>query len=233
LVPTREDFANFFQKSASLPANDATQIEFTDPYKGISPEQISADKKSDQQGPKDSYNENTIFPGHIGDIQNSDTVIPGLLHRGANPGGSNDETHPWSEESLMNGLQALKDKGITVDVDFESPDPKDPCVAARIEAERKACEQLGMTFVNIPMDHSTPSQSDKDQLMTVLTQAKENGQQVYAHCREGRDRTGYMMAYVEKQLEGLSPQQAFAEEEAHGYNPYKQQKYPGLDTRNN
>ena len=46
-----------------------------------------------------------------------------------------------------------------------------------------------------------------------------------AHCREGRDRTGYMMAYAEKRLEGLTPQQAFAEEEAHGYNPYKQQKY--------
>lgn len=79
------------------------------------------------------------------------------------------------------------------------------------------------------MDHSTPSQTDVDQFIDVINQAKADGGEVYGHCREGRDRTGYMMACAQEKLLGTSPQEAFADDVAHGYNAYKQQKYPGLN----
>lgn len=166
LVPTNEDFASLWQGNGvreplrlgqsthleipnAFPGMTALDTSLPDPYAGLAKQEIKADTKGDRQSPQDNYNENTIWKNSDGQftgiagIQNSDTVIPGLLYRGANPGGCNDATHPWSEQTLLDGLQALKDKGVTVDVSFEAPQQNDPCIAARIAAEKQACAQKG------------------------------------------------------------------------------------------
>lgn len=197
----------------------------------MTPQQIAESRKRDAQSPNDHYDENAnqYFPG----IQNSFQVIPGLLYRGANPGGCNDATHPWTPESEMQGLQTLKGKGITTVVDFEAADPKDPTIAAKIATEKADCAALGMNFVAIPMSHEGPTQAQKDQFIKTIEDTQNAGGEVYCHCREGRDRTGYMIAYARQVLpgQGWTAQQARAEDERDGYNAYKQQLYPKLQVR--
>lgn len=215
-------------------------IDLPDPYQaaGVTQAQIDADARHNLESPNDGYNENAnqYFHG----VQNSFEVIPNLLYRGANPGGSGDDPQDpggqWSEQNLMQNLSQMKQQGITVDVDFESPDPKDPCVAARINAEAQACAALGIQFVNIPLSTKTPpTPEQQQQLLDTIKQAQQDGGQVYCHCREGRDRTGNMMAYVRENqsyispnLQDWSPTQARAEMENDGYNSYKQNKEPAM-----
>lgn len=235
--PVSPDGAIQFGSFDQLYANAGFRTDKTAPgaptdqasYGDLTPEQIAKSRKHDAQDPNDPYNENANqhFPG----IQNSFEVIPDVLYRGANPGGCNDATHPWTPESEMQGLQTLKSKGITTVVDFETGDSKDPLVAVKIATEKADCEKLGMTFVGIPMDpHDVPTQAQRDLFIKTIEDTQKAGGQVYCHCREGRDRTGYMVAQARMALpgQGWSADQARAEDESHGYNPFKQQKYPNL-----
>jgi protein tyrosine phosphatase (PTP) superfamily phosphohydrolase (DUF442 family) len=195
-------------------------------YNDLTPQQIEASREKNLQSPKDNYNENAnqYFAG----IQNSFEVIPGVLYRGANPGGCNDESHPWTPESIMNGLHTLKNSGITTVVDFEIATDADPTIAAKIALEKADCAALGINFVSMPMDHQGPSPDQMTEFKNIVQEAQKDGGEVYGHCREGRDRTGYMVGAIRQQLQGWTVAQARAEDESHGYNAYKQQRYPEL-----
>lgn len=211
-------------KDSKVPVPDSVK----EAVSQLTPQEIAKARASDKQNPHDHYNEDSTRNQYFKGIQNSREVIPGTLYRGANPGGSDDAKAPWSPESLMQGLQTLKDKGITTVVDFESGSG-DPFVAAKINAERAGCAALGINFVSIPMSHDGPTQAQETQFEDIVKQAKQNGGEVYCHCREGRDRTGFMVGLIRENLNGWSVAQAKAEDVADGYNAYKQKLYPALN----
>jgi protein tyrosine phosphatase (PTP) superfamily phosphohydrolase (DUF442 family) len=60
-----------------------------------------------------------------------------------------------------------------------------------LEAERKAVEAAGMRYVSVPMNGIVaPRHEDVDKVLALMN----SGQRVFIHCREGRDRTGTVVA---------------------------------------
>ena len=59
--------------------------------------------------------------------------------------------------------------------------------------EQKEAEQLGLRYVNVPMEGLTaPTDKQIADLMAVLNAADQGP--VFVHCREGKDRTGTVVA---------------------------------------
>ena len=61
------------------------------------------------------------------------------------------------------------------------------------DAERKAAESAGLQYFNVPMEGlDPPTDQQISKLMTVLNTADQAP--VFVHCREGKDRTGAVVA---------------------------------------
>ena len=234
--PEMQQSQQNFEQQATTPGTDLSIAiqEYRDGLVQNAEQQATTGQSGnrDAQNKKDDYDENAH--SDVKGIQNSIKVIPGALIRGANPGGCNDDTHTWTPESVMKGLIALKQAGVKTDISFETEKDDDNSIKGKIAVEKACCAMLGMNFINLAMDHGGPTYDQVNTFLTTVQKSMEDPSKgaVYCHCREGRDRTGYMVAEARVALQGVDPATAAKEDAFEGYNKYKQELYPFLQTPN-
>lgn len=108
----------------------------------------------------------------------------------------------------VEGLRELARMGVKLDVDLREPHEG-------TAVEQKVAEQLGMTYLNIPLPElSAPSESDVKKVLTVLT-AKDGGL-AFVHCRRGKDRTGTIVACYRMEQDHWTKARAMEEANKYG-----------------
>src|SRR5579883_2579096 len=101
------------------------------------------------------------------------------------------------------GFQSLAKLGVKTVVDLRIPD-------GQSNAEKKLVESLGMRYIHIPLHGGeTPTQSDIDRAFAVLLDQAQ--WPVFVHCREGKDRTGMIIACYRISHDGWTNIRALAE----------------------
>lgn len=76
--------------------------------------------------------------------------------------------------------------------------------------EQPRVTELGMTFINIPLNYWTlPSQDNVDAFLTVLDD--EQNRPIFVHCYHGADRTGVLIAMFRIMRSGWSLKEAYHE----------------------
>lgn len=133
-----------------------------------------------------------------------------MLYRGAQPSSA--------------GYEELKKLGITTVVNFR--DEKD-----EISKERTAVEALGMKYVSIPWRGSDmPNNAQVNSFLQLIS--SDPNQKIFVHCREGRDRTGVMVAAFRMAFENWTVDQSVKEMYAYRYHhfmlPHLQQYVEGF-----
>ena len=84
------------------------------------------------------------------------------------------------------GFQNLAKLGIKTIIDLRHG-------SEHADAERKAAESAGLHYINVPMEGlDPPTDQQISKLITVLESADQAP--VFVHCREGKDRTGAVVA---------------------------------------
>lgn len=97
----------------------------------------------------------------------------------------------------------LKQMGINVVVDFRNEQ-------GEIAREKKAVQAVGMQFVSLPW--SGRGEPTHDEVITFLNlMHNPQGKKVFVHCRQGRDRTGMMVALYRLTFDHWTVDNAIAE----------------------
>lgn len=118
------------------------------------------------------------------------------LYRGAQPPDS-----AW---------KPLAEKGVKVVVDLRRDRENGSHSAAN---EKRAVEAAGMRYVNIPMNGFTGP--DPKQVALALA-VLNSGETAFVHCRQGRDRTGTVIACYRMSHDRWSNERALEEANAYG-----------------
>ena len=85
------------------------------------------------------------------------------------------------------------------------------------EAEARAVEAAGMRYVNVPMNGSVaPRGTDIIKILTIL----DSGDGVFVHCREGKDRTGTVVACYRIAADGWENRRVLSEAKSLGMHWY-------------
>jgi protein tyrosine phosphatase (PTP) superfamily phosphohydrolase (DUF442 family) len=109
------------------------------------------------------------------------------------------------------GLAGLQKAGVKTIINLRSS-PNE------ILLERRACNQLGLVFVNIPMDGLHPVSSDqRKQFLSIL--ADKEQLPVFIHCQHGEDRTSCMVGIYRVETENWPAIQAYKEMLQNGFHP--------------
>jgi protein tyrosine/serine phosphatase len=111
------------------------------------------------------------------------------------------------------GIQQLKNLGVTTIVDLRGEDPD------RAAWERQQAESRGIRFVSIPVSGWDPPSNE--QVAQFLKIFRDNPKEkVFVHCRFGDDRTGVFVATYRMAVEGWPAQQAMNEMYFFGFNGF-------------
>lgn len=98
--------------------------------------------------------------------------------------------------------------GVKIDIDLRTK-------KEGTEIEKKAAEQLGIKYVNIPLPElSAPGKEDIQRVLKLLL--SNNSGTIFVHCRRGKDRTGTIIACYRIQHDGWDNRRALAEAKQHG-----------------
>ena len=128
-------------------------------------------------------------------LPNFATVAPGI-YRGAAP-----------TQTGLDTLRAMKVHTI-IDLRIE-----------KIALQEKAlAEQMGFTWIRLPMGKEAPTQKQVDTLLATL--AKADKEPVYVHCQYGADRTGCMIGIYRVQVQHWTFARAWTEMRKYGFKPY-------------
>lgn len=104
------------------------------------------------------------------------------------------------------GFQTLAHKGVKTVVDLRVPDGQSAW-------EEHIVESLGMHYVHIPFHGGRiPAQADVDRAFAILLDSAQ--WPVFIHCREGKDRTGMIVACYRISHDGWTNAKALAEAKA-------------------
>ena len=126
-------------------------------------------------------------------------------------GGKIDDSLFRGAQPRQDGVQQLKNLGVTTIVDLRGEDP------ARATWERQQAESLGIRFVSIPLDGwNAPSNEQVAQFLGIFRNNPK--ERVYVHCRYGEDRTGVFVAAYRMAVDGWQPDQAMNEMYYFGFN---------------
>jgi protein tyrosine phosphatase (PTP) superfamily phosphohydrolase (DUF442 family) len=139
---------------------------------------------------------------HATGVPNFGEVSPDL-YRGALPN--------------QDGLEALKNMGITLVIDLRGGDNKQ---------EEAIVKKLGMQYVSIPSHCPFPKDETFAKFLRVL---RENpGKKAFVHCRLGADRTGMAVASYRMAEEGWSAEEAMKEMQSFGFSGVHRAMCPGM-----
>jgi len=105
------------------------------------------------------------------------------------------------------GWKSLAKLGIKTVIDLRRPGEHST------ELEEKAVKAAGMRYVNIPMEGIVAPPEEKITQALSLLRA---GKPVFVHCRQGRDRTGTVIACYRIAHQGWQNQRALKEAKSHG-----------------
>ena len=115
------------------------------------------------------------------------------------------------------GLKALSNVGFKTVLSFRWR-------KAPIAVERAYVEELGMKFINIPLNYwSLPKQDEVDAFFEIVDDARHYP--IFVHCFHGADRTGLLMAIYRVVRCGWSFQDAYKEMVACGFHRFRTQHY--------
>jgi protein tyrosine phosphatase (PTP) superfamily phosphohydrolase (DUF442 family) len=151
--------------------------------------------------------------------------IPGLrLFRSGSP------VHDLKGRPLDAESQALADKavahlrdlGIRTIVSLE--DPQEGGGKTQVLLERKAAQEVGITFLSEPMDNARLKDMAPEAVLAWLkaverdVRASADRGAVLVHCAAGHDRTGIAMAYLRITVDGWTAERAIQEMRDLGHN---------------
>ena len=122
------------------------------------------------------------------DIANYGVVTP-TISRGAQPS--------------LKGFKWLKDVGVKTIVNLRDGDDD-------IENERQIVESLGLKYVSIPMSAFKKMTNAHVDKFLAVAKNSEN-EPVFVHCRQGRDRTGAILAAYRVKEQSWSVDKAYDE----------------------
>ena len=128
---------------------------------------------------------------HLPGLSHVGRVAPGIF-RGAQP--------------LPEGYATLAIMGVRTVINLRSRN-----------GEKKTVEAWGMRSVGLPMD----AYGDVDPetvRKAVALMADPANQPVFVHCRQGRDRTGLVVAVYRMEVDGWTPEEAEEEMQAYGFH---------------
>jgi uncharacterized protein (TIGR01244 family) len=109
------------------------------------------------------------------------------------------------------GLKSLADLGVKTIVDLRHG-------KEHADGEQQAAEKLGVRYINVPMSGLTPPTDDEIASILTVLNAADSGP-VFVHCREGKDRTGVVIASWRIAHDHWSNDQALAEARSYGMSP--------------
>jgi len=111
------------------------------------------------------------------------------------------------------GFESLAKLGIKTVVDLRIPD-------GQSRWEKKIVEDLGMHYVHIPLHGGAmPTQQDIDHTFNILLDSAR--MPVFVHCREGKDRTGMIVACYRISHDGWTNARALAEAKSYAIREIK------------
>ena len=85
------------------------------------------------------------------------------------------------------------------------------------EAEARAVKAAGMRYVNVPMNgRVVPRETDIIKILTIL----DSGDRVFVHCKQGKDRTGTVVACYRIAADGWENRKALSEATSLGMHWY-------------
>ena len=113
----------------------------------------------------------TAPPGDLPGVANFHQVDQNL-YRGAQPSDA--------------GLKNLAALGVKTIIDLRHG-------TDRADTEQREAERLGLRYINVPMEGLTPPTDKQIADLMAIFKTADNGA-VFVHCREGKDRTGAVIA---------------------------------------
>lgn len=111
------------------------------------------------------------------------------------------------------GYRRLADLGVKTVVNLRTDEE------VGLEETRHLVESLGMRWVSLPMRaYGRPTDAQIDAFLQAVGDPRQ--QPVYIHCRQGKDRTGTMVAVYRIVEDGWEPERAYREARALGLTPW-------------
>ncbi len=111
------------------------------------------------------------------------------------------------------GLRNLAHLGIKTIVDLRHG-------KSHTDSEEKAAEALGLRYVSVPMDGlNAPTKQQITRLLAVLNSADQTP--VFVHCRQGKDRTGAVIACYRIEHDHWTNVKALAEAKQYGLHRFQ------------
>ena len=138
------------------------------------------------------------------------------LYRGAVPiAGEIGNPAQWTynlQDKLDKGVKTLHDElHIKTILDLETNN-------SLVEAERKAADKNGVTFISIKLPASISKASD-ERMKQIIAILKDPGYYpLYVHCRHGDDRTGLVIGLYRHLVEGMPAEEAYQEMKQLGFH---------------
>jgi tyrosine-protein phosphatase SIW14 len=114
------------------------------------------------------------------------------------------------------GLKSLSKLGVKTIVDLRGPGDHSGW-------EQKIVEALGMHYVHVPMrGMSAPSDEDVAKVLVLMdSPAASTNWPVFVHCKEGKDRTGTVIACYRIEHDRWNNEKALEEAHLHGMHRFE------------
>lgn len=133
------------------------------------------------------------------------------------------EVHPFlfrGGEPSEEGLMKLKERGITTVIDLRA-------FGKEAKKEKAKAQELGMKYINLPMDWHAPTKKQVETFLNEVDLAKtkrandgsEKGGPVFVHCAHGSDRTGCMVGVWRVARDGWNYDDAYKEMRKYYFGP--------------
>jgi tyrosine-protein phosphatase SIW14 len=112
----------------------------------------------------------------------------------------------------LEGFRSLAALGVKTIVDLRGDD--------RLPEEQKEVEDLGLRYISVPMSGLTAPTDEQIANILAVFDAADTAP-VFVHCREGKDRTGTVVACYRISHDHWANDKALAEAKGYGMSPFQ------------